>query len=279
MGNGLSDKVILVTGAARGLGLAYAHCLVRHGARVAMHDGGVDPDGMQPDASVVRTACADFAEAQVLPVTGLLNSRADCAALVETVIRRFGRIDGLIHNAGLVLWAETTEVDDARFRTSSTINHEAAFWLCHAALPVMRRQDYGRIVLTSSGWALGANPGSERLTLYAMSKAAQFGLGMALAHGTGHPDIKVNVVAPVANTRIYVSQVPEGKLMPEAVAGTVAWLVSSACDVNGQLLKVADGDVSVAALSDQGTAHLGERATDPAACGAAIRRLLGAPSQ
>lgn len=274
----LKDRVILVTGAARGLGLAYAKCLLAHGAKVAMHDGGVDPDGNNPDPNVIADAARALGSDSVLPVPGLLNSRQECAAVMDAVLERFGRIDGLINNAGVVIWQDTTDVDAETFASASAINHEAAFWLSQEALIRMRAQGYGRIVLTSSAWALHPYPGSGELTLYAQSKAAQFGLGMALANGTGHPDILVNVVAPVANTRIYVSGVAPGRLEPEAVAGTVAWLTSPACTITGRVLKVADGNLSVIELAEKGDVHLGAESADPAACGAAIEALLSAGS-
>ena len=249
----LENKVVLVTGAARGLGLSYAKCLSEHGALVAMQDGGVDQNGKNPDASIIAAAAAGLESENVFAIPGLLNSKQDCGAVISAVLERYGRIDGLINNAGVVLWEETVDVDEEAFASSSAVNHEAAFWLCQAALPHMRAQGYGRIVMTSSAWALAPYPGSERLTLYAQSKAAQFGLGMALAHGTGHPDIKVNVVAPVANTRIYASEVEPGRLRPEDVAGTVAWLVSPECSVNGRVLRVADGNISIVELAVSGT--------------------------
>lgn len=274
MSESLQDRVILVTGAARGLGLAYARCLIAHGAKVAMHDGGVDQDGHNPDPTIIADAARSIGSENVLPIPGLLNTKQDCAAVLSTAVDHFGRIDGLINNAGVVLWKDTAAVDAEAFSSSSAINHEAAFWLCQGALNHMRAQGYGRIVLTSSTWSLAPYPGSTELTLYAMSKAAQFGLGMALANGTGHPDIKVNVIAPVANTRIYASEVEPGRLEPEAVAGTAAWLVSPQCSINGRVLRVADGQISLIALAEEGSVDLGAQAADPDRCGAAIEQII-----
>ncbi|MEM7303866.1 MAG: SDR family oxidoreductase [Pseudomonadota bacterium] len=274
MSKRFENRVILVTGAARGLGFAYSKCLVQQGAIVAMQDGGVDQNGQNPDQTVINAAAQSIGSDRVFPVSGLLNSRRDCASLVGRVRDRFGRLDGLISNAGVVIWEPTTDVDQDTLRSSSAINHEASFWLCQEALPIMREQNYGRIVLTSSGWAFGPYPGSEKLTLYCMSKGAQFGFGMALAEGTGHPDIRVNVVAPIANTRIYASEVETGRLRPDSVAGTVAWLVSSDCDINGTVLKIADGNISVLEMAEKASVFLGERSADPVACGAEIRSLM-----
>lgn len=239
-----------------------------------MHDGGVDQDGIGPDPTLITESADALGSENVLAIPGLLNSKQDCAAVVRTALEHFGRIDGLINNAGVVLWRDTAAVSEEDLACSSAINHEAAFWLSQEVLAHMRAQGFGRIVLTSSTWALKPYPGSTELTLYAMSKAAQFGLGMALANGTGHEDVLVNVVAPVANTRIYASDVPPGKLKPEDVAGTVAWLVTPECTLNGQVLRVADGQISVLEYAETGSVQLGSQASDPNQCGVALSKLI-----
>lgn len=270
----LTERVILVTGAARGLGLAYTRVLIECGATVLMQDAGVDKDGGAPDPGVVEATARDLASPTAYPLGGLLDSEEACRAVVQTAFDRFGRLDGLIHNAGLVHWVDLPDVDQDIFRRASAINHEAALWLCKASLPIMRAQDYGRIVLTSSGWALQPHPGSGELALYSHGKGAQLGLGIALAHGAGHPNVLTNILVPIANTRIYVSDVPEGKLAPEAVAGTAAWLVSPACKIKGQVLRVADGRIALMEMKEVGERQLGARARDPAACGEAITDLI-----
>ncbi len=270
----LEDRVILITGAARGLGLAYAQSLHTHGATVAMHDGGVDQDGANPNPQLIRDVAKSVGEERTFAVSGLLNSRSECEQVVQAVINRYGRIDGLINNAGIVLWEDTVDVDEDTFRTSSSVNHEAAFWVTQAALKQMRKQNYGRIVLTTSSWALSPYPGSKDLTLYAQSKGAQFGFAMTLANGTGHENIRVNLIAPVANTRIYASEVEPGKLTPESVAGTVTWLVSPECNLGGKLVKAMDGVISVLEITEAGSMDLGDKAADPESCGKAIKDML-----
>ena len=275
---GLEGRVILVTGAGRGLGLAYAKVLAGQGAEVVLHDGGVDQAGGRPDPGVAEAAAAALAEegGRAHAVTEVLGDAASCRRVVERALEINGRLDGLIHNAGLVIRADPAEASEADFATSAAVNAEAAFWLCAAALPAMRAQGYGRIVLTTSGWALVPWPASGSLTLYAHGKGAQFGLAMALAEGAGAADIRTNAVSPIANTRIYTGPVDEGRLAPEMVAGAVAWLASPACSLNGCLVKAADGMIALQAVQDLASRDLGAAAADPVQAGAVLEALATA---
>jgi NAD(P)-dependent dehydrogenase (short-subunit alcohol dehydrogenase family) len=272
---GLDRRVILITGAGRGLGRAYAEALAGQGASLAVHDAGVGQDGLDPDPRVAQSLAealrSDGAKAEAF--TSLLGNAGSCRDLVAQVLRRYGRLDGLIHNAGLVAWCDPAEVDEALYTRLTAVNSDAAFWLLSAVLPGMRQQGFGRILLTSSGWALEASPGSGRLVLYCQGKGAQLGLAMALAKDAGHPDILTNVIAPVAKTRMYSGPVPEGSLRPERVAGAAAWLVSPACKLTGWLVKAADGDLALARLEEIGSRSLGAKADDPLTAGAALAEL------
>ena len=278
---GLRDRVVLVTGAGRGLGRAYARALAAQGAQVAVQDAGLDQDGRNPDL-----ACAEEVVAQIgaeggraFALGGVLGDAATCRTVVETVLERCGRLDGLIHNAGLVLWHDPATVDEEVYTRLSGVANEAAFWLCSAVLPTMRSQGFGRIVLTTSGWAMTPSKGSDELVLYCHGKGAQFGLAMALAKGAGHPDILTNLIAPVANTRIYRAEVPAGSLRSERVAGAVAWLASPACHLTGCLVRARDGDLTLARMTDGKTQSLGEAAADPATAGQVLTELAAAEGQ
>ena len=274
-GLGMAGHVVLVTGAARGLGRAYAEVLARHGATVALHDAGVDAEGGTPDPQAAEEAAASLVADgfSASPFTTLLDGGDACRALIADVTRRYGRLDALIHNAGLVLWADPAEVDASTYVRSNAVNNEAAFWLTSAALPVMRSRGYGRIVLTTSGWALEASEGSDELALYAHGKGAQLGLAMALAKGAGHPGILTNLISPVAKTRILRRIVPDGRLRPEAVAGAVAWLASPLCTLTGSIIRAADGDLSLARFMNVETRSLGLDADDPLLAGEAITAM------
>ena len=104
----LDGRVVLVTGAGRGLGRAYANCLARQGAMVVLHDGGVDPEGRNPDPDCAVRAAAEITAAggSALAVSEVLRDAASCRRAVEAALDSHGRLDGLIHNAGLVAWRD-----------------------------------------------------------------------------------------------------------------------------------------------------------------------------
>jgi NAD(P)-dependent dehydrogenase (short-subunit alcohol dehydrogenase family) len=272
---GLTDRVVLITGAARGIGRAYAEVLARHGASVALHDAGVDHDGRRPDPQIAKDAATEFTQQGLKAVafSGLLDGRETCQQLVRTVFQRFGRLDGIVHNAGVVLWCDPALVDSDLYARSNSVNNGAAFWLAAAALPLMRANGFGRIVLTTSGWAFEPSNGSDELVLYAHGKGAQLGLAMALARGAGHSNILTNVIAPVAKTRILRRTVPEGRYRPEAVAGAVAWLVSPVCNVTGCIVRASDGKLALARLENAASCDLGAGADDPVLAGEALSRM------
>lgn len=271
----LDGRVVLVTGAGRGLGFAYAASLARHGALLAVHDGGVDEGGSESDSTVAKSAVEaiqlDGGTAFAIPE--VISDAESCHRIVEATLEEFGRIDGLIHNAGLVVWKDPAQVDEKLYGKLSAVNNDAAFWLCSSALPAMREQGFGRIVLTTSGWALEPSPGSDELVLYSQGKGAQLGIAMALANGAGHPGILTNVISPVANTRMMRADISAGRFRPELVAGIVTWMASPACSFSGRIVRAGDGKISLTHLTDVGEVNLGDSASDPSVAAAALLKL------
>ncbi len=172
-----AGHVTLVTGAGRGLGRAYARLLAERGATVIVHDAGVGVDGSGEDPSVADAVVAEIRDRGGTAEAAYedLGERAGCRALVERVLTGFGKLDALVHSAGLVIRAPIEQIDEARWRRSQSVNVDAAFWLLQAVVPGMRERRYGRIVLTTSGYGLGPADDVVDLVAYCSTKAAQYG--------------------------------------------------------------------------------------------------------
>jgi NAD(P)-dependent dehydrogenase (short-subunit alcohol dehydrogenase family) len=246
------------------------------GGTVVVHDSGVDREGVNPDASIAARVADEIVATggTSLALTSDLGSPAACDDAVEATVARFGRLDSVIHSAGLSFVDAIDKIDEETFARLEAVNVDAAFHLCRAAFPVMRHQRYGRIVLTTSGHALEAGEDASGLTAYAMGKGAQLGLAMALA-GEGLADeIYVNVISPAAKTRMMRRDVAPGRMTPEQVAASVAWLASSACLLSGVVLRSANGFVALAGIANHIELNLEERATDPHEVALAFEREL-----
>jgi NAD(P)-dependent dehydrogenase (short-subunit alcohol dehydrogenase family) len=256
---------VLVTGAGRGLGRAYAMLLAERGANVLVHDAGVAPDGSGFDRGV-----ADGVVAEIRATGGVaeaayddLATPAGCESAVATAVERFGRLDALIHNAGLSLHRALEETDEESWSRVLRVNGEAAFWLVKQAFPVMRGQQYGRVVLTLSGHALYSDASSADLVAYAATKAMQFGL-MNSAAAAGEPyGIRVNAMSPVAATRMFTREVAAGELLPEQVAPGAAFLASRECHVSAVVLRAANGRFSLGGYAVTEGIDLGREPATP----------------
>jgi NAD(P)-dependent dehydrogenase (short-subunit alcohol dehydrogenase family) len=130
------------------------------------------------------------------------------------------------------------------WKRMAAIGVDAPFHLARAAVPHMRRQGYGRIVLTTSGRAMRVEDCVPGLIAYSAAKMAQVGLMVGLAAELHDTDIRVNAISPVAATRVLRRNAPE--LRPELVAPGVAFLASSACGIADAVLQAAGGRFSAA---------------------------------
>ncbi len=240
------DQVAVVTGSGRGLGEAYACLLAARGARVVVHDAGVTLDGQGFDPAIADSVVRKIIEAGGRAVSCYENieTREGCQRVIETALEHFGRLDILVSNAGWISWTPIEEMTPELLERTLNIQVAAPLWLAQAAFPSMKRQQYGRVVLTTSGRALWSEHARPELMGYAIGKSAQVGLMNALAADGANAGIRVNSISPVAATRMYTQSVAPGELRPEQVAPGVVFLASRQCDVSGIILRAGDGHFS-----------------------------------
>jgi 3-oxoacyl-[acyl-carrier protein] reductase len=220
----------LVTGAARGIGLAIARRLVADGLRVALLD---------LDRERVEGAARALGPGAVALVADVTRS-AEVDAAVRAVVDRWGRLDVLVNNAGITgrsfpIW----ELDDADWERVLAVDLTSVFFCCRAAIRIMLRQGSGRIVNIAS---VAGKEGNPTLIPYSSAKAGVIGLTKALAKEVATRGIFVNAVAPAvigtellqqmerSTVDLLVSKIPMGRVgRPEEVAALVAWLASEEC--------------------------------------------------
>ncbi len=259
------DQVVLVTGAGRGLGQVYATQFANRGAQVIVHDAGVSLNGTGHDTSVADTVVDKIRRAGGLAHAAYenLESSEACRALITNVANEFGRLDVLVHNAGIIHYERLEDVSEASLRHVLSVNLEAPLWLSQAVLPIMSRNQYGRIVLTVSGYGLEPEYDVFDLTTYSVSKAAQFGLMNALAGPARAAGAQINAISPVAATRMYRRSVAADELLPEQVAPGVLFLASSRCTFSGVVLRASNGRFSVGQYGWNAGVNFGREPTSP----------------
>jgi len=244
----LDDQVAIITGSGRGLGAAYARLLAERGARVVIHDAGVNKDGTGFDPNVAADAASRIREAggYAFPSDIILDSRDSCRSLVETALEKFGRLNILIHNAGWVAYQSVEELTPDFLQRTININLEAPTWLAQAVFPIMKQQNYGRIVLTTSDRAIYQQYALSGLAPYAMGKMAQIGLMNVLAVEGKEHGILVNAISPVAKTRMWNVQDEPEDLRPDQIAPGVLYLASPECQESGFILRASNGQFTAA---------------------------------
>ena len=246
------DKVVAITGAARGLGQEFARSLAAAGGRVV----AADINDCAATLDLVRAEQAEGIAAR-LDVTDPASARD----MVEAATRGFGRLDALINNAalyGALHGGRFDAIEEAEWDAAMAVNVKGIWNCCKAAVPAMRQGGGGSIVNIAS---LAATYGMPFGLHYTTSKAAVIGLTRGLARELGRDRIRVNALAPSAviteGTReffgarmeraletIKSGQTIQRNLVPEDLAGTVLWLISDTSGfVTGQTIAVDGGTV------------------------------------
>jgi NAD(P)-dependent dehydrogenase (short-subunit alcohol dehydrogenase family) len=245
-------RVAVVTGAGRGIGRAYALLLAARGASVVVNDLGGSMAGEGADAGVADTVAAeiDAAGGAASSDNSDVATPEGATELVRSAIERFGRVDILINNAGIIRWAGPPDADLENLMSHLAVHTVGSFNTTRAAWPHMVDQDYGRIVMTTSAGVFGL---PNNLS-YATAKGGVIGLARSLATAGVSHGIKVNLIAPAAYTRMAggpdaEEDSPESaalarQMSPDLVAPMVAFLAHEDCPVTGEIFAAGAGRFS-----------------------------------
>ena len=244
----LDGRAILVTGAGRGLGRAHAIELARRGASVLVNDrdvarGGEDTDDDPADAVVGEIRAAG---GTAIASRDDVADPAAAAHMVEQAVDAFGRLDGVVTNAGINRLAPFGEMSLSDFQAIVATHLYGTVNVVHAAYAAMKRQGHGRIVMTTSQIAWEGKPDSPA---YGVAKGGIDGLLATLRLTAPADGILVNGLAPFAFTRAAEGVFPEALrplLDSSQVSALVAWLMSDGCRENGRIFIAGGGHFAVA---------------------------------
>ncbi|MFD7612542.1 SDR family oxidoreductase [Streptomyces sp. NPDC059828] len=286
-----AGRVVIVTGAGRGLGRAHALAFAAEGARLVVNDLGAGPDGSGASASPAERVVAEIEAGggEAVAHAGDITTGEGAGSLVEAALASFGRLDTLVNNAGFLRDRMLVNLDDDDWDAVLRVHlrghflplrHAAAYWRGEAKAG---RRTVARIVNTSSGAGLLGSVGQGG---YSAAKAGIVGLTLVAAEELASYGVQVNAIAPAARTRMTEQTFADtmaapadptafDAMAPENVSPLVVWLGSAdSAGVTGRVFEAEAGRITVMQGWRPGpTADKGAR-WSPAEAGRATRKLL-----
>jgi 3-oxoacyl-[acyl-carrier protein] reductase len=247
---GLADRVALVTGGSRGIGKAVVLLLASHGAKIVVNYVSDE----EAATATVNEARARGGEAVAIQAD--VSKLAEGERVVKETVERFQRIDFLICNAGIWEGAAVESIPEELWDRTMDINLKGTWSVCRAAAPIMKKQNFGRIVIVSS---TAGQRGEAFVSNYAASKGGQISFTKSLSSELAPAGINVNCVAPgwvetdmtkdvfsdAASRESILKTIPSGRVArPEDIAGPIVFLCSKWADnITGEVLNVNGGSV------------------------------------
>ncbi len=256
----LKNRVAIVTGAGGGLGRAHALLLAKRGARVVVNDLGGAVTGTGASLSAAEAVAAEIIASggEAIANGASVAEQGQMEAMVADTMARWGRVDILVNNAGILRDKSFAKMDMADFRLVVDVHLMGAAYCTKAVWDIMRAQEYGRIVMTTSSSGLYGNFGQAN---YGAAKMALVGLMQTLAIEGQKNNIRVNCLAPTAATRMLQGLLPAemiARLTPEAVSPGLLALVAEDAPTR-TILCAGAGSFEQAHVTLTRGIHVGER--------------------
>jgi NAD(P)-dependent dehydrogenase (short-subunit alcohol dehydrogenase family) len=272
-------KVAIVTGAGGGLGRAHALDLAKRGAKVVVNDLGGAVDGSGGNSAAAEAVVKEITDAggEAIANGASVADDAGVQHLVQQTMDKWGRVDILVANAGILRDKSFAKMEMKDFDVVMAVHLMGTVKPCKALWEIFKKQQYGRIVVTTSSTGLYGNFGQ---TNYGAAKLSLVGFMNTLKLEGAKDNIKVNAICPVAGTRMTEGLMPPNvleMLKPEYVTPAVVYLVSEDAPT-GTILTAAAGVFAAAQIVETDGVNLGHNATadDVAANIAKITDFTGA---
>ena len=239
------DKVAIVTGSGNGIGKGYALELAKRGAKVVVNDlgGTVDGSGGSLSAADAVVQEIEAAGGEAMANGANVAKQEDVKAMVEATMEKWGRVDILINNAGILRDKSFGKMEWSDFEAVINVHLLGSALCAHSVFPIMKEQEFGRIVMTSSSSGLFGNFGQ---TNYAAAKMGVIGLMNTLKLEGAKYNVHTNSIAPTATTRMTEHLFPAEfaeKLDPKYIIPAVIFLASEKAP-NGEILEAGGGVVA-----------------------------------
>lgn len=256
------DQVAIVTGAGGGLGRAHALEFARRGAKVVVNDLGGDVRGEGGDLGAAQKVVQEIEAAGGVAIAdgASVTDPAAVQDMVKKTLDAWGRIDVLVNNAGILRDKSFTKMEQADFDAVVDVHLRGGAICARHVFPIMRDQNYGRIVMTTSSSGLFGNFGQAN---YGAAKLALVGLMQTLKIEGQKYDVRVNALAPVAATRMTEDLFPPDALAlfsPERVTPGLIVLASKDAP-NGAILSAGAGVFALAQITETAGVHVGAEPT------------------
>lgn len=258
MTHSFEDRVAIVTGAGGGLGRCHALELASRGCKVVVNDLGGAMDGTGGSSEAADSVVAEIKAAggEAIANGGSVSDRAGAKSMVTAAMDAWGRVDILINNAGILRDKSFAKMTMDDFELVLDVHLVGAANVTKEVWPIMKAQNYGRIVMTTSPSGLYGNFGQAN---YGAAKLGQVGFMNTLKIEGAKNNIHSNAIAPVAATRMTENLMPEEaleKLGPELITPGVVFLCTEDAP-NGVVLQAAGGKFSVAVIVENEGVDLG----------------------
>jgi len=236
------DRVIIVTGAGSGLGKSHALEFARRGGKVVVNDLGGSVDGTGSGASAADLVVKEIEEAggTAVPNYESVSTPEGGEAIVQSALDNFGRVDVVINNAGILRDRSLVKMSPEEWDAVLDVHLRGAYCVSRPALRAMKENNYGRFVFTASAAGVFGNFGQGN---YGAAKMGLVGLSNVVSQEGLKNNIKSNVIAPIALTRMTTGIMDNLglKLDPEYVTSMVVYLASEECEQTHEIYSVGAG--------------------------------------